>query len=187
MRLTTATLAALVAISPAMASAQDNAADQQDGTIAFDPEAEAAMADDDWGIAAFQAEQQDAQAEPCRTQSDIIVISGSQAPRYDDNGALIRTPAAACGSRYGALGAAARAELAARDARGESEASASYAGRRDAGVTVENQSSGGCTEDRLTGTRTCTSSGTISIGNSPEAHERARTAAQEAIDRLRED
>ena len=41
--------------------------------------------------------------------------------------------------------------------------------------------------NRLTGTRTCRSAGSISIGNSDEAIEDARRAAQEAIDRLRDD
>jgi hypothetical protein len=196
-------IAVLAAAVPATSWAQDAEPQPARRTIVFDATADIAAGepvaeqaaeqddDGDWGIAVFQAEQQAANAAPdfdsavqarrlqqqravqhsaCATQSDILISGASSRPRYDANGAVIRPPAASCAPPPAAAASAARV-------------TSESAGR----VAVATESSGGCTEDRLTGTRTCRSAGSISIGTSDEAIEDARRAAQEAIDRLRDD
>jgi hypothetical protein len=203
MRLALYCIAALATTLPKASWGQDAQPQPARRTIVFDTTVDIAAGepaeeqaaepadDEDWGIAAFQAEQQAANAasqfdsavqtrrqqqqravqpSACATQSDILISGASSRPRYDANGAVIRPPAASCAPPPAAAASAARV-------------TSESAGR----VAVATESSGGCTEDRLTGTRTCRSAGSISIGNSDEAIEDARRAAQEAIDRLRDD
>jgi hypothetical protein len=137
-------------------------ADEQDGADDEDGEG-----DEDWGIAAFQAQQRAALPSACATQSDILTSGASGRPRYDANGALIRAPAATC-----APAPAAAQQVATVD---------------DDRLIVDRESSGGCTEDRLLGTRTCRSSGSITIGNSVEGNERTRQAVDDMLDDLQRD
>jgi hypothetical protein len=175
--------------------AQDEAAPADPDTIQFDL-GEVEDDDEDWGIGEFLAGQNAADAAACGSDSDLLAAQSTSRPRYDDNGALIReVPSAACvppGSRYGALSQAVRAEEQRRaqasagdrtaflrqpdceeSASGYRCASSGTAGRN----TYEREQQ--CEETGTT--RTCSSS--FSIGNSTEG----RNAAQEAIDRLRDD
>lgn len=176
MRLKLMSIAALAAVTPSALWAQDAAQDNSGRRIVFDTTvdiADGAAADggaeddDDWGIAAIQVQQQPAQPSACRTQSDIITAGAAHRPRYDENGALIRAPAAICAPPPAAAPRAATAD--------------------DDRLIVERESSGGCTEDRLRGTRTCTSSGSVTIGNSPEGNERAREMVDDLLNDMRRD
>lgn len=103
----------------------------------------------------------------CATQSDIITAGASQRPRYDANGALIRAPAATCAPPPATV----------HNATEDNENR----------LIVDRESSGGCNEDRLTGTRTCRSSGSITIGNNAEGNERTRQAVEDMLDNLQLD
>ncbi len=165
MRLKLISIAAIAAITPSALWAQDAVPDDSN-TIAFDIN-QGVEDDDDWAIAAIQAQQQPAQPSVCRTQSDIITAGAAHRPRYDENGALIRAPAATCAPPPAAAPRAASAD--------------------DDRLIVERESSGGCTEDQLRGTRTCTSSGSVTIGNSPEGNERARQMVDDLLNDMRRD
>lgn len=178
------------------------AQEQAAPTIAADPDTiqfdldQVEDDNDDWGIAEFRARQNASQAASCGSDSELLAAQSTSSPRYDDNGALIReAPSADCvppGSRYGRLSQAVRAEEQRRaqasagdrtaflrqpeceeSANGYRCASSGTAGRN----TYEREQE--C--DETGNTRTCSSS--FSIGNSTEG----RNAAQEAIDRLRDD
>lgn len=163
---------ALSAIAwPSISLAQEAQPQSDRRTIVFDPtfdiaavepaEAQDGVAeeDEDWGIAALPS--------ACETQSDILIAGASNRPRYDANGALIRPPAASC-----APPPAGAQQVATAD---------------DDDLIIERESSGGCTEDRLRGTRTCRSSGSITIGNSAEGNERARQAVDDLLNDMARD
>ena len=180
---------------PAAAQGQDQPAQTASpASIQFDLDAVEEEDDGDWGISSFLASQAAAERASCGTESDLLAVQSTSRPRYDQNGALIReAPSAACvppGSRYGEDATALRAQEQRRaggdtpqallnqpdcveTASGYTCASAGSSGR----ATYERQQQ--CEETGTT--RNCSSS--FSIGTS----EGARNAAQEAIDRLRED
>lgn len=166
-------------------------------TVPFDLGAvEDDEAEEDWGIGSFLARQAATDPAACATQSELLAAQSTSSPRYDENGALIReAPSADCvppGSRYGRLSQAVRAEEQ-RRARTNAGDRTAFLREPDCAETTSGYrcassgTAGGNTYERQqqcqeTGTtRTCSSS--FSIGNSEEG----RNAAQEAIDRLRDD
>lgn len=176
MRLLPVCIAALAATMPAAVLAQAAEQAPSDRRIVFDTTVDiengAATAGEE---SAFdravrerrQQRQVATQPTACTTQDDIITAGAAHRPRYDANGALIRAPAASCAPPPAAVPHAASTD--------------------DDRLIVERESSGGCTEDRLLGTRTCRSSGSITIGNSAEGNERSRQMVDEMLDDLRRD
>lgn len=158
---------------PVPVAADAVAEDDSRRRIAFDPNAGLIGEGDpseqsEFDLAYQQRLNQRRAAQPsaCATQSDIVGGTGAQRPQYDANGALIRQPAATCTPPPPA---------------------ATRRTTTDSGLIVERESSGGCTEDPLTRTRTCRSSGTISIGNSEEGNERARQLVEDMLNDLQRD
>ena len=165
MRLRPFCIAVLLLPTSAVAQEQPAAGPRRiifDTTASIDGEA----ADDNWGISEFVARQPRTPASGCAAQSDFLVAGAPRRPQYDANGALI--PACA---------APAAADTTTRRATPAD----------DGRMIVQRESSGGCTEDRLTGTRTCSSRGTVSVGNSQEGRDRARQMVDDLLDDLSRD
>ncbi len=188
----------------------DTTVDIEDGA-----QAEAEESDFDRAVRARQEQQRATQSRACSTRSDIVQANGALPPRYDENGALIRpaandcTPApvaaapaqqpqrwdlnAIAGTRRDLSFSCAEDRAAARSAC-DFEPTLPAAipldrptQSREGRVVVENESSGGCTEDRLTGTRTCSSSGSVTIGNHSEGSANTRQIVDDLLDDLQRD
>lgn len=167
--------------------AGSTAATADPNRIAFDINAGVEDEDDgDWGLSSFMSGNNSSPTASCGTDSDLLAAQSTSRPRYDDNGALIRSPARSCTTGTSGPPQTADATAGAEDRRGlfrQPDCVESASGYRCASTGA----SGASTYERehrceeSGATRTCSS--TFSIGNSEDG----RNAAREALERLRDD